>query len=193
MQDILDRARPPKTLRVGWVGHSQVSWASADPKQQPQIKGVEVILYKKPGAKAIKFFEYPELTMALDDNLDLVVLWIGSNDIHPNETISHICNSIKDILEAFGSKGIPTYFMTVEPRVYPESSPYYVPPEVYQKMRNAINKHFQRELKGRILLTGGVAINASHLMIDGVHAGWQGRANIETKLVGLICNYFNIN
>ena len=179
---------PYPNCNIGWVGHSQVGWQSLNPNHQP-IPDATVTLYRKPGALAKNFFSYPELTQALQDNLELAILWIGGNDINPSTSPRTILDDIRQIRQEFSRVNTNVIIMTVETRRYQEGSRHYVNPQVYNRMKNAINRRLQKDYAGRIILTGGLTVNESHLNVDGVHLGREGRGNIENKVVGAINNY----
>ena len=79
--------------------------------------------------------------------------------------------------------------MTIEALNYAEGSRHYVTSDTYNRMKNAINRRLQKDYAGRMILTGGLTVNASHHNMDGVHLNRQGRGNIENKVIGAINHY----
>lgn len=179
---------PYSSCNIGWVGHSQVGWQSLNDQYQP-IPDAHITLYRKPGALASKFFEYPELTQALRDNLDLVILWMGGNDINPATSPRVILDDLRHIITEFNRVRTSVIIMTIEARKYMEGSRHYVAPQLYNKMKNAINRRLQKDYAGRVILTGGLTVNESHLNMDGVHLDHVGRGNIERKIIGAVNNF----
>ena len=179
---------PYPSCNVGWVGHSQVGWQNLNDNYQP-VPDAHVTLYRKPGALARNFFTYPELTQALEDNLDLAILWIGGNDIEPNTSPRIILDDLRQIITGFQRANTDVIIMTIEARNYAEGSRHYVAPDIYNRIKNTINRRLQKDYAGRMILTGGLTVNSSHHSWDGVHLNRRGRENIEHKVIGAI-NYY---
>lgn len=186
--DVLGRPAPIP-YRVGWIGHSQVGWASLDPGFQP-IEGVKVDLFRRSGAKAMEFFETPELVAALDEPLDMAIVWLGGNDLNPNTDLVALKQQCTRIMNAFLERGVTTYFMTVEPRKYPQSSKHFVDPQIYTKLRNGLDHYMKRKHPGKIIITGGLTITEDLLAIDGVHVIREGRVRVQNKIVNLIQTHY---
>ena len=72
---------------------------------------------------------------------------------------------------------------------YAEGSRYYVAPDQYNRMKNAINRKLQKDYAGQVILTGGLTVNASYHNMDGVHLNREGRGNVENKVIGAINHY----
>ena len=72
------------------VSHSQVpegfSWYNANIK-----------IFKKPRALASRFLDYPEVTGVFNDQHDLVILWIDSNDITPGGGVHYLPERISTL------------------------------------------------------------------------------------------------
>ena len=181
----------PPVRHVAWVGHSMVSWATLNPHYQP-IPNVRFTLYRKGGAKLLKFEEYPEFREALESRSDLAIVWLGGNDINPDTNITQIMNGYRRVKNLFAQQGIPVVFQTIEPRRYPPSHPAYMPLAQYNSIKNAINRHIQRTYYGNVIITGGRCFLPDELEDDGVHPTREARTRVERKIVGLVCQRFNL-
>ena len=81
-------------FHVALVGHSQVP-----PHFDSLPSPIEFHVFRSPGARAGTFFQNDQLTGVFNNRYDLVILWLGSNDIHTNCCVRKIAEDIKTIVE----------------------------------------------------------------------------------------------
>ena len=78
-------------------------------------------MVKKGGARADKFFDFPEFQQVLDFGLyDLVIIMISGNDVLEDTNSDELAGHITRIHQAFTEKGTTCVMYTVEPSVYPQ-------------------------------------------------------------------------
>lgn len=135
------------------------------------------------------FFDYPELTTALDNDLNLVVLWLGENDITSTSRPKDIFTDLFKIKHEFESRGISIIMMTIENHDYRHGHPHYVAAAAYNSCKNSINRVLQRKCRGSVALTCGLSVNSSQNGFDRVHLDRQGRQNMQNKVLGAINNF----
>lgn len=178
--------------RVAYLGHSLVTCDTLRPRSTP-MEGVKMDLIKRGGARADRFFEYPEFTHALDSNkYDLAIVMIGGNDIEQQTSVNELSGNLMAIYHAFKDKGITCVMCTIEPRVYPDNHPHYVDAKTYEKVSRAVNKKLQRALKGNVILLGGKTFPTDLRIMDGIHPNFEGRERIWNKVSSAIRHHFNI-
>lgn len=178
--------------RVAYLGHSLVTCDTLRPRSIP-MEGVHMDLIRHGGARADKFFDYPEFTNALDSNYyQLAIVMIGGNDIEENTSVDELFGNLMSIYNAFTDKGITCVMCTIEPRVYPNNHPHYVDAETYKKISRAINRRLQRALKGHVILLGGNTFPMEVRIMDGIHPTFEGRERIWNKVSKAISQHHNI-
>ena len=167
------------TFRAAIVGHSQV------PTSLPGLpEGVEVELFRVSGAKARNFFSYPVFRNLLESRFDLIILWIGSNDIHDRCVVKDVARDIKAIVEQLEAVCTPKVkICLIEPR-HPDNARHpHLDQETYNRIAKGINNNLQkRSLKGKGFITFSARPFTQTLARDGVHFNREGRAHIEEKL-----------
>ena len=167
------------TFRVAIVGHSQV------PTSLPGLpERVEVDLFRVSGAKAHNFFSHPVFRNLLHSRFDLVILWIGSNDIHDRCVVKDIASNIKAIVDQLETVCTPKVkICLIEPR-HPDTTRHpHLDQEACNRIAKGINNNLQkRSLKGKGFITFSARPFSQSLARDGVHFNRDGRAHIEEKL-----------
>ena len=174
-------------FKVALVGHSQVSTALDLPD------GIELSIFRSPGAKARTFFRNPRLTRVLRNKYDLVILWLGSNDIKPSCRVREIVQDLKAIvvrLELGCASRVKVCL--IEPRHPDRREPLpVVDQETYDKVRKGINNNLQkRALKGKEFITFGARPYERDLGNDGIHFNLEGQARIVQKFVTAITHAY---
>ena len=166
-------------FKVAIVGHSQVP---------PQLDGVspqvEVTIFRSPGAKARSFFANPQLAAVLEGRWDMVILWLGSNDITNRCQVADIVQDLKNIVLQLEERCTPKVKVClVEPRHTEVRWRPRVEQESYNKVAKAINNKLQkRALKGRTFISFGAKPFWYSLRADGVHFDREGRERVKDKL-----------
>ena len=169
-------------MNIAIAGHSQV------PEDFSYYNAV-IRVFKKPGALASRFFDYPELTGVLNYQYDLVILWIGSNDITPGcgarylpERICYIAGEIQRWT------GADIRIILVEPRDCPPGNRNCITLAEYKRIAKAVNKKIIQRCRYRntwgTISTFGFP--AFHLATDGVHFDRRAREVIEERIHGSI-------
>ncbi|MPC88347.1 hypothetical protein E2C01_083248 [Portunus trituberculatus] len=143
-------------FRVAIVGHSQI------PVALPGLPDdIEVSLFRVPGARAQNFFTNSVFMSIFESKFDLIILWIGSNDIHSRCRVKEIVADIKAIVEQLEAVCTPRIkICLIEPR---RPDP-------------------KRSLQTKRFISFGARPFAEGLARDGVHFNRQTREYIQSKL-----------
>ena len=179
-------------FKAAVVGHSHVPRAL-----RPDVP-CRVDIFRSPGAKAKDFFVNPILTPVLRERYDLVILWLGSNDITDNSNPLTIAQDIQGIVQAIEKEcGADVRPVLIEPRLINPNPPPHIhisDQETYEKQAKGIN----RKLQGRLLkrcryISFGAKPFWDDLGPDGVHFRRPEReAFINTKFLNCIhCSYWD--
>ena len=174
-------------FRVAIVGHSQV------PKELPNLpNAVQLQVFRAPGARAHSFFSNDVLTAVFNHRFDLVILWIGSNDIHSRCNVAVIVDNIKAIVKQLEDNCTPKVkICLIEPRRLDPGRRPHLDQDHYNKIAKAINNKMQkRALKHNDFITLGARPFFENLRRDGVHFNHQAQEHIKTKFTNAINHYY---
>ena len=161
-----------RMFKVAIVGHSQVP-SHLDILPSP----IDVQIFMSPGATARSFFNNEHLTAVFNGRYDMVILWLGSNDIHPRCKVK----DIKSIVEQLEIRCIPRVkICLVEPRL----TEIRWRPRVEQEANNKVakgmsNKLQKRALRGKGFISFDVKAIWYSLRSDGVHFDREDREGKE--------------
>ena len=161
-------------LKVALVGHSQIPCSL-------KVEGAEIELYRLPGAKTHSFENKAKLNQVLNWSGDLVILWLGSNDIDQNTDISEVVKNIIQIKSQIEKecKAVVAIIL-VEPRCYPNDHP--VSKDQYKKIQKGINRKLERALPNTQFLQFNTFVYEKELARDGVHFSEEGKEMIKDKI-----------
>ena len=168
-------------LRVAFVGHSQLP-------SNIIIAGTEISIFRAPGGKAFSFFEDNRLCNVLNWRGDLVIVWLGSNDIVGNTNVSEVTDNILIIKEKIEEEcGARVIIVLVEPRCYPNDHP--VHQTQYTKIQRGINRKLEKKLPQTHFIKFNLPKYQQFLSFDGVHFTSEGRKEIEKVIVDNVKDY----
>ena len=157
-------------MRIALVGHSQIPEEFATGNVNDTVE-----IFKVSGAKAFNFHD-TALTGVLENRYDIVILWIGSNDIHHSVEAKTIAFKIKDLNEEIERvTGAIVIHLGIEPRTKPRG----ISEEKYGACKRGIDARVRRQVKDPhkfIHLTGRPK---DFLSRDGVHFTEQGKDIIK--------------
>ena len=165
-------------FKAAVVGHSQVPTVIEVPDC------IDLTIFRSPGAKARKFFTDPLLSPVLENRYDVVILWLGSNDITPRCAVRDIVKNIKNIVLRLEEVCTPRVkICLVEPRHPERRYAHVVSQETYDLIRKGVNNNLQRRaLRGKEFISFGARPYEGDLGRDGVHFNREGRSRIAQKL-----------
>ena len=166
---------------VAYVGHSLVTCDTLMPVPRPWPY-VNMKMIRVGGARADKFFEYPKFQEVLQPGYHLVIIMLGGNDICEATDVGKLFSDLMKIHEAVESQGATCIMCTIEKRDYPHNHPHFVDAVVYNKIMNAVNKKLCKNLKGKIILLGGLTYPMDVRVMDRIHPTWEGRKRIWSKV-----------
>ena len=170
-------------FKVAIVGHSQV------PSHLNNLPSpIDVQIFRSPGATARSFFYNEHLTAVFNGRYDMVILWLGSNDIHPRCQVKDIVNNIKHIVEQLEARCTPRVkICLVEPRLTEIRWRPRIEQEIYNKVAKGVNNKLQkRALPGKEFISFGAKPFLYSLRSDGIHFDREGRERVKDKLRGAI-------
>ena len=123
--------------KVAIVGHSQV------PMQFPNIPGVEVRIFRRPGAKLEAAYDYTEFRNAANWNHNHTILFIGGNDIGIGplrQSVDQISTNLIQLCWHFHSSGSTVSLVLIEPRTFPVRAVH----KNYKSQADRINRKLKR-------------------------------------------------
>ena len=160
--------------RVAFVGHSQVP-------HYLRVEGADVKIFRKPGGLLFSLETTPQMWKFTDEFWDIVVLWIGSNDVDLKVKANVITDELVRITNFVAEKcNAVVQLVGIEPRRYPDLYPIISHVE-YRRCAKAVTKKLKRLLPyNRVLdLLGYPSECLDH---DGVHFTLEGKLWIENKI-----------
>lgn len=175
---------PTRKFRVALVGHSQVP-------RHLRLDQVEISVFRAPGASAGDFKTDPRLNSVLQSRFELVLVWLGSNEIRESSRVRQVVKSIKDIVDEIkecckAKVGV----ILIEPRKTDQQWRQFVSQETYDKVARAVNRTLtQRTLKGGIFVQFTARPYRECLDRDGVHFDRSGRTYIKEKISNCITHH----
>ena len=163
------------------MGHSQI------PRHLEVAEDIRLRIYRSPGARAASFLENPDLISVLNHRWDLVILWLGSNDVREYSSPRTLASDIKKIvvkLEDYSRARVVVCLL--EPRRIDQRDRR-VCQDTYDRVARAVNRNLpRRTLKGRNFLHFSARPFIEDLGRDGVHFNSSGRAWIRRKFESCI-------
>ena len=168
-------------FKVAIVGHSQVPEELVFDRED-----VSVDIFRAPGGRASTFFLDRRMADVGHQKYDLVILWLGSNDITPHCVVRKIADKLAFIVKDLERKCEAQVRMClIEPR-YPDGR---LDQTTYEKVAKGINNLLQRRLlkKYRFISFGAKPFWDS-LDTDGVHFDPIGCDHVANKFRNCILN-----
>lgn len=164
--------------RVALVGHSQL------PAQLEDVTW-ELFVFRAPGGKVHSFFEDDRMCEVLNEKYDVVLLWLGSNDITTHTSAKDLADEIINIVYTLEEHCEAEVVMVLlEPRFCPSEYP--VEHHKYRKIQNGVNKQLKKVLQGYTFLRFNSAFWEFNLASDGVHFNEEAKKLIKKKIEGVI-------
>ena len=165
-------------FRAAIVGHShvpstlEVKVPAFDQAGKPTEEALPVDIYRSPGATAEDFFWNNTLSAIFEYQYQLIILWIGSNDIHDSVEVRDLVHHISRIVKALETHcKADVRFCLIEPRAVERSPRTNIQEqETYNKIAKGVNRKLQgRVLRGRRFISFGAKPFCQDLGRDGVH------------------------
>lgn len=172
-------------FRVAIVGHSQV------PTEIEHLpSAVELSIFRAPGAKAKSFFANERLMTVFNRRYDLVILWLGSNDIEPQCRPRTIIEDLKRIVDQLLTTCTPKVkICQIEPRITHTRWRTTVEQQTYNRIAKAVNRRmYDGLLRDQEFISFGARPFRYNLRADGVHFNRAGQERVKSKLRGAICH-----
>ncbi|KAG0713759.1 hypothetical protein GWK47_015517 [Chionoecetes opilio] len=171
--------------RVALVGHSQVPQTV-----EVDAPNVTVEVYRAPGGKIRTFFSDDRLNGILQKEFELVILWLGSNDIKEASKVGNIVEHIRKVVETVQATcRCEIRICMIEHRIITDHYARRVEQETYDKVAKAINNKLNKKLTQDRKLSFNAKPYAQDLAHDGVHFNRTGRSFIYEKLMEDLINF----
>ena len=168
--------------RVALVGHSQLPRELNVP-----YPGIELRIFRAPGARATNFESRARLRDALAWKHDLTILWIGSNDITTHTIPNDLAHDIQAIITNFESQcGSEVSIVLIEPRLPDPRFGHNPSSEAYRLIADGVNRRLIRRNRNRYTLSMGARPFVAGLGRDGVHWARASRAHVNEKITKFI-------
>ena len=118
------------------------------------------------GGTIAQFRDYPLLGKIEANNADMVVMFMGSNDLDVPHNIDYysVLRNLKRTAVYIAEEATPLIVMQVEIR----PNPRYIEPEIYNQRRNGFNKKL-RKCRGRDFLVTDCPVQKEEFQLDGIH------------------------
>ena len=168
------------TYRVAIFGHSQL------PRNFPNIPGIETRVYRKPGAKLARVYDYPEFSEVFTWEHHHNIIFLGGNDIGlgpdaPKPSV--IVAQLIALCERLRDAGQTVSLCQIEPRRYLSDA--YA--EIYTQSQERINRRLKRYIRSRRDIYRLIHFNSRSFSdnhtIDGVHFNSLASEHIKDKMV----------
>lgn len=168
---------------VAIVGHSLV------PQAIERVSGANIHIYRSPGAKVADFDTNRALSRVIGVNYDLIILFLGGNDIHDNCTPSIITSDLIKVVEQLHSScGSHIALVLIEHRNPPPHNRFNVTAENYNRIASNINNRLKRKLKSKpyvqFLSIGAKPFQRG--VTDGVHLNYESKKHLKRKFQNTI-------
>ena len=163
--------RATKTVLI--VGHSQVAKLQfyghfhRIAAETTNLEHDLVIKYESlSGGTIAQFRDYPLLGKIEAHNADMVIMFMGSNDLDVPHNIDYysVLRNLKRTAVYIAEETTPLIVMQVEIR----PSPRHLEPEIYNQRRNGFNKKL-RKCHGRDFLVTDCPVQKEEFQVDGIH------------------------
>ena len=171
------------TYRVAIFGHSQL------PTSFPGIPGTDIRLYRKPGAKLSRVYDYPDFAEVFTWSHHHNVVFLGGNyiGVGPDApTPEDISTQLIELCQHLYDKGQTVSLCQIEPRRY--LSDMYA--AFYSRNQESVNRTLKRYIRSRRDIYRLVQFNSKDFSgnhtIDGVHFNTLACGHIKDKMVHAI-------
>ena len=172
-------------VKVTIVGHSQVP-------HNLQIDNVDTRIFRRLGAKIRHFYD-EILSNLLDYAPDIVILFLGGNDIDASENcVARTANALKDVIQVIRANCGELIVVEIEWRNFTSSRVPGLTSEIYNLRRRQINRNISRFCNARHIRTINTSLDAiQRVRGDGVHFDDIAAARIKTKITNAITHASN--
>ena len=167
-------------FRVAILGHSLT------PRELEQVLGVEISIYRKPGARWSDL-EAPEFREFWSRDFDLAILILGGNDLAHDEPLV-VRERAKVFIERAKEKARIVRVYTVEQRFYDPGNRFGVDNLEFGRKRRSYNRYMSRWLvaNGCGKVDMGKPWLAYEKQRDGVHFNHVGMVNFKRSIIRVI-------
>ena len=172
-------------FKVALVGHSQI------PNTITPLRNTEVRVFKRPGGSVFQF-EEPPFSEVFDYRPDLVILFLGGNDVALyGDEHQRIVSKLKQILARLKELSNNVIFVTLERRNYPLNNRFGVVNEVYNRNRKKVNDKLRAFLRRKSIRQINVTAPwfSENLRSDGVHFNSSAAIEFRRKIILAIQSY----
>ena len=176
-------------IKVALLGHSNLR-SVPDPDGFWHYREFQIETFCCSGATIGNVTTYPEYKKLVTKNFDVVIVFLGGNDLRNGCNIANLYDSLKTLLEDLNNTIIPkfgTYLLEPEARL---GKPEFISEKGYYRLRNSLLRKVKNKKELRALTLVGKDLNLSHIGKDGVHFNKRGvkkfREIIEDHLSEII-------
>ena len=157
--------------RVALVGHSQLPHSL-------EVEGADIEIFRAPGGRVDEFYDDERMSDVLKEEWDLVIVWLGSNDIDYDTNTGQLVSELLDVCETIvNACQAVVKICLIEPRFYPDG---YVGHEDYKKIQRSVNRKLLKAGYGTLHFHTQGYVN--EIDDDGVHFTPQGQHMVRNKL-----------
>ena len=172
-------------FRVAIIGHSLV------PRSFNSPPGTPCHIFRKPGG-CFSDENCSEFQGLWEDNFDLVIMYLGGNDLAYLGEIE-VYNRARDFITRVSEHARIVSVCNIEHRFYPEGSNRAHLNNKYKRKRNVFNRKLKRYLycQGHSMLDVGRPVFYHNRTSDGVHFSNISRAALERYFKRIISGVFH--
>ena len=169
-------------IRAAIVGHSNLKQIPEHGANPWCVNNIQIDTFCCPGATASNLTEYAEYQRFIDKQFDVVVVFIGGNDITDNCKIANIYAKIKDIIEDIENIIQPRFGThLLEPEVR-TGDPRFIAPGKYYKIRTHLIRKIKEKRELSLWTLLGRGLKLEHLGSDGTHLNREGKVKLTEIL-----------
>lgn len=169
-------------FRVTVAGHSQV------PTAIPDNDNCTFTVLRRPGG-IIEDFNYPPLDRVFYEESDLVILFIGGNDVplfklRPSALADRLRNTLLKIKQT----GAKVAFVALEDRKYPTNNRFNINTLEYMQVQRRVNGNLKRFCRKNHIrfITTQTNIFVNNIAHDGVHFNNNAKYQLLEKIRRLV-------
>ena len=165
-------------FKVALVGHSQV------PNTFEAPEGATIRIFRRRGG-LIQHFDQPPLSDVYRYNADLIILFLGSNDVlNFGNNWLNLVKQLREILLLLRAICPRVWFVTIERRKFTSSHL----DSLYESYRKKINRKLGKYLHNTVVRMVNISSPwfGDHLGNDGVHFNAQAKQEIANKFKNVI-------
>ena len=172
-------------VKVAIIGHSNLK-GIADETGKWYSGVFQIEVFCCPGATTDNITSFPEYSRLVHNNFDVVILFLGANDIRESCSIAEIYEKLKNLIDDLNNQIIPKYgTFLLEPEAR-RGDPKYINEKGYFRLRNSLVRKIKKRKEIESWTLVGRGLHLRHLKKDGVHLSKEGKKKFKEIIEGYL-------